>query len=202
MPKNSRQEIARQRAAASLDEVVEEDEALSEEEQETSSRKGSRRGSHSEDVNAKRPRVEPTATTLFSSPPSADSTSIRGNGGSSNLPSSSSKVQREVDTLTNSMEDEVDDNYFRVITLLKCKVSTELFIESQLNLRDLLIDTEGAHFVLRMLNGLSKYHYTLEYDRCSIKINLKDYRLDKHLYIYIHYLLYLLSEEGLEYDMY
>ena len=157
MPKNSRQEIARQRAAASLEETMEEDEGGSEEEQDTSSRKGSRRGSHSEDVNAKKPRVEPTATTLFASPPSADTTSIRGNGGSSNLPSSSSKVQWQGENTKNSMEDEVDDNYFSVITLPKCKVSTELFIESQLNLRDLLINTEGAHFVLRNLNGLSRF---------------------------------------------
>jgi len=73
-----------------------------------------------------------------------------------------------------------------------------MIIETQLMYRDLMIGVEGANFVLRNLNGLTRYHYTLEYERFLIKINQKDIRLDKHIYIYIHYLLYLLSEEGLE----
>lgn len=190
-PKLSRQEIARQKAAASLDEREEEDDdAFGDEfEEDTRSKKNVRRGSGQDDVGTKRPRGEPTATSLFTPPVLREDASPRSNSGRSGDGSSSS---------SDSAEDAFEKCYSQVQTFPKCKVTTELIIDTKLTYKDLLIGVEGANFVLRNLNGLSRYHYTLEYERFLININQKDIRLDKHIYIYIHYLLYLLSEEGLE----
>ena len=68
--------------------------------------------------------------------------------------------------------------YSKVIIYPKCKVSLEIIIETQLHLRDLMIGIDGANFVLRSLNGLKRYHYTLEYERFSIILNNKDIKLD------------------------
>ena len=198
MPKNSRQEIARQRAAASLHETMEEDEGESEEEEDTSSRKGARRGVHSDEVITKKSRLESSTTTLFASPLPAQTSSITAIGGSSGKSSSSSKVDKQLDNVVDSWEDALEVNFSKVHIYPKCKVSLEIIIETQLLLRDLMIGVDGANFVLRTLNGLKRYHYTLEYERFSIIINNKDIKLDKHIYIYIHYCLYLLSEDGLE----
>ena len=153
-PKFSRQEIARQNAAASLDEKEEEDDdAFGDEfEEDTRSKKNVRRGSGQEDVGTKRPRGEPTATSLFTPPVLRDTASPRGNSGRSGDASSSS---------SDAAEDAFDNCYSQVQTFPKCKVTTEMIIETKLMYKDLLIGVEGAIFVLRNLNGLSRYHYSM-----------------------------------------
>ena len=101
--------------------------------------------------------------------------SPRGNSGRSGNASNSS---------SDAAEDAFENCYSQVQTFPKCKVTTEMMIETQLNYRDLMIGIEGSNFVLRNLNELSRYHYTLEYERFLIIIR---HMIITSYYNYFHY---------------
>lgn len=90
------------------------------------------------------------------------------------------------------------DSYSEVIIGQRCSVDKTVTIEETLLWSDLMIESENANYILTELNGLKNYHYGLEYERLNVFIKGVEVKLDKHVYIYVHYLIYLMCEYGLE----